>query len=337
MTGQGVVVTDEVRAEADCTEQALLAEMRPTTTVGRFLVGRIALAMAQLVLLRRHNDACRGHRVRHAQDEFDEQRQAAPEADFEKLPDEPATRARRLQQTPEGLDLVIRAWLSLFDDLADPRWWSYAHWKLAENLVGRRPHDVPHTRLSALCQAAMGDFRALEPEDGAGLDDHERRAWAAEQLRADIAARVERLKARRAELNPEAIARDRAEAGERALFDPSPEAVLARKYEAALERTLYRALKEFREVEAAAAAAREAEAAAARAAEVAAAGAPRPDVTPKSETVSEPLGSFFPDPVPVPPGSPVRPSGVPVRCVSGPPEVPGTVGGGRCRASDPPR
>jgi hypothetical protein len=41
----------------------------------------------------------------------------------------------------------------------------------------------------------------------------------------------------------------RAEAGRRALFDPSKEATLARKYEAAAERGLFRSLKEFRQVE----------------------------------------------------------------------------------------
>src|SRR5262245_44890055 len=34
MTGEGVVVTDEVRDEADRTEQALLAELNPRTTLG---------------------------------------------------------------------------------------------------------------------------------------------------------------------------------------------------------------------------------------------------------------------------------------------------------------
>ena len=52
------------------------------------------------------------------------------------------------------------------------------------------------------------------------------------------------LQARLAACDPAAVERDRAEAGERALFDPSPAAVLARKYEAANERSLFRTLKE---------------------------------------------------------------------------------------------
>jgi hypothetical protein len=337
MSGKGVVVTQEVRDEADPIEQALVVEMRPTTTVTRFLISQIAVDMARLVLLARHDRACRDQRVRHAVLEFDDRRLTAPEAYLDKIAEEPATYARRLQESIEGLDLVIAALEALRVDLAVPGRWGYLHWERAENLLGRRPHAIPATRHSALCQAAMGDFRALQPEDGAGLSEWERRAWAAEQLDAEIAARIERLRARRDELDPAAVAQDRAEAGDRALFDPSPEAVLFRKYEAALRRSLYRALKEFRELEAAAAAAREAEAEAARAAEAEAARAAaaeekarEDDVTLKEGTVCEPLGSFFPAP-------PAAPSGGPVRGVSGPPEVPGTVGGGRFGPSDPPR
>jgi len=45
------------------------------------------------------------------------------------------------------------------------------------------------------------------------------------------------------------VDRLRAEAGARAMFDPSKEAILARRYEAASERELFRALKEFRQIE----------------------------------------------------------------------------------------
>ncbi len=59
-----------------------------------------------------------------------------------------------------------------------------------------------------------------------------------------------RLKDVRVNLDPKAIEQDRAEAVNRALFDPSKEAILARKYEAATERALFRTLKELRHVEA---------------------------------------------------------------------------------------
>jgi hypothetical protein len=50
-------------------------------------------------------------------------------------------------------------------------------------------------------------------------------------------------------LDPAAIARLRAEAGREAMFDPSREAGLARRYEAAAERGFFRALKELRLLE----------------------------------------------------------------------------------------
>jgi hypothetical protein len=234
---------------------------------------------------------------------------------------------------------LIRCWQGLWDDLIDPRRWGYVHWQRAENLMGRRPHEEPATRLGDLCQAAMGDFRGLGPDDGAGLDDWQRRVWAAGQLKAWIEARVADLQARLAAFDHAAVDRDRAEAAQRALFDPSPEAVLARKYEAANQRNFFRTLKEYREVEAAAAPEAptpDGPAAVAVEPDVAATGAGAPDVTPEGETGCEPLGSFFPGTVSVAPGPPARPSGGPVRGASGPPEVPGTDGAGRFWPSQPP-
>ena len=77
-------------------------------------------------------------------------------------------------------------------------------------------------------------------------------------------------------LDDGAVARLRAEAGARAMFDPSKEATLARKYEAAAERGFFRALKELRQLECGA-----------KAGEVAA--APAAD----AETFREVLGSFL--------------------------------------------
>jgi hypothetical protein len=55
------------------------------------------------------------------------------------------------------------------------------------------------------------------------------------------------------DLDVEKIEQDRAEAGDRALFDPSREAALARRYESEARRGFFRSLKEFRQVEAEAA------------------------------------------------------------------------------------
>ena len=71
----------------------------------------------------------------------------------------------------------------------------------------------------------------------------------------ETAALSERVRKAEAEFvppegaSPEEAARLRAEAGRRAMFDPSREATLARKYEAASERGFFRALKELRQLE----------------------------------------------------------------------------------------
>jgi hypothetical protein len=342
------VLREEDRPAVEETEQKLVAELNPRCTLGRFLLHQLAVYMVRLIRAAEQEEACIAYLIRHAVARFDDQRLAAPEAELETIRDQPQTGARRLHETAEGLGLVIRCWLGLWDDLEDPRRWSYLHWERAENLMGRRPHEAPVTRLSALCQAAMGQFTALGPEDGAGLDEWERRVWAAGQLRTWIEARVEELQGRLAKFDQSAVERDRAEAGKRAMFDPSPQAVLARKYEASNQRFLFRTLQAYFEVEAeaareaeraAAASAREAETATAavRAPEPAAEAPRKTVVKSENQTTSEPLGSFFPAGVPAAPERPARPSGVPVRGVSGPPEVPGTVGGGRFGPSDPPR
>ena len=90
------------------------------------------------------------------------------------------------------------------------------------------------------------------------------------------------------------VDRLRLEAGRRAMFDPSKEATLARKYEAAAERGFFRALKEFRQVE--------------RDAKAATSG---PDVA----AAREQLGSFFPAAKPA--SAPVKP---PVAAAQMPPK-----------------
>ena len=71
----------------------------------------------------------------------------------------------------------------------------------------------------------------------------------------ETAALSERVRLAEAEfvvpegVSAEEAARLRAEAGRRAMFDPSKEATLARKYEAAAERGFFRALKELRLLE----------------------------------------------------------------------------------------
>src|SRR3984885_12059862 len=99
----------------------------------------------------------------------------------------------------------------------------------------------------------MGDLSGLEPQEGAGLDDAARKAWAIEQMLERIDVEIAVHQAHLETFDPNLPDIERAEAADLALFDLSHEANLLRKYEAAAERSLFRTLKEFHQAEAEAA------------------------------------------------------------------------------------
>ena len=131
--------------------------------------------------------------------------------------------------------------------------WDYVHGQKLAAYFGTRESDIPCTRGRKLSDAIQGDFSRLDPSEITHLTtDDAKRNWACDELDAHIRAEVHHLETHRASLDLSGIARDRAETGDRALFDPGKEATQARKYEAASTRELYRSLREFHTVEAAA-------------------------------------------------------------------------------------
>ena len=127
--------------------------------------------------------------------------------------------------------------------------WDWQHCEHLLNLMGRRWVEVPVARARALSEAIDGKFQYLDEADGAGLERQARQLWALGALVGLIDGEIAGLRTLREGLDVDGIELSRAEAPARAIFDASPEAVLARKYEAATERGLYRALREFREVQ----------------------------------------------------------------------------------------
>jgi hypothetical protein len=135
-------------------------------------------------------------------------------------------------------------------------------------------------KIDQMTAAFMAEFR---PTDATGRMLVERMAVQAVRMERSVeqecAAVSENV--RQAEANFEApegldettVAQLRREAGRIALFDPSKEACLARKYEAAAERGFYKALKELRQIE--------------KEQKVA-------DPLPDSTATKSPLGSFLP-------------------------------------------
>jgi hypothetical protein len=251
LAGDGVVLPTGAAAEVEGLDRELQAELRPSNALGRILVRRIAVLAVRMDQCVHQQAAATAERKRNAGAAFDDARMAEAERLISWIATEPATYARRLQQTPEGLDLMIRQWEGLGTDLFHPRKraWDYSHLQRALNLKGRRNGDFPESRLEALCKVLWDDPSNLEPGEADGKNPDDLKAWATLEIEKIILAELARLTALREAIDEQAVAIDRAEAPERAVFDTSKDSILARKYEAAAERGFYRALRELREVE----------------------------------------------------------------------------------------
>ena len=255
LTGEGVALPGEDQAEITQRYEDLSREMRPSTAESAILLKRFAFMSVRIERCERNDTAELSKKVRHAVAEFDDARLAAVEALAALLYTEPATTARRLQATPEGIDWLLDEWSILRADLLDEdgKRWTGNHRSHFDALLGQNPGGYRVARIMALSEAMTGFFHHLDKADGEGLEGPARSEWAKGELTRLIDVEVARLKEARASFDLQALARDRAEAPDRALFDPSPARALARKYEAATERAMYKALKEFHQAEAAAA------------------------------------------------------------------------------------
>jgi len=251
LTGAGVVVPTEDLEEVDRRFAALEAEMKPCGELARGLVSRIAVLMLKLERSSEHEAKAIAHKMRKAEAEFVDAKLAEMENYYSWIAAEPATNARRLRSSLEGIHRLLSVMQDLRDDLAHPEGhrWDWQRCEQLHHMLGLRPCDVPFSRARALSDAIEGNFRNLNLADGGDLDIPARKQWAETALVDLIDQEIGKLEALQANFDHEALALDRAEAMHRAIFDPSPAATLARKYESAIERGLYRAIKEFRELQ----------------------------------------------------------------------------------------
>ncbi len=251
LTGEGIVVPEGDVEEIRRREGALTADMDPQTTAGAILIGVMATLSVRAERAAEQEIAQTDMRVRNAADTFDEERIDKANELFKGLADDPRTSLRKLKKMPEGVDRLIDEWNDLRNDLIiQPKpEWTAEHLERAGNLMGLKARHAPATRLGVLSRGVWGDFAALGDDEGAGLDDEFRREWAKAQLIEALDAEIAALEAHYETLDFETLAIDRAEAGQRALFDASKPACLARRYEAEARRGYLRALKEFRQVE----------------------------------------------------------------------------------------
>ncbi len=254
LTGNGIVLPLEDANEVVRRFEKLQEENQPSGEASRILLRRFAYLSVRLEKCEEFDTSATAERVRHSVEVFDHNRLTEVEQLASKLDHDPMTMARKLQNSPEGVDWLINHWGELRTDLRkdDRAAWTLNHWTRVEQLLGRPGGSFRIGRTYALTQAISGYFVYLDKVDGEGLSDSDRIEWARDEMGRLIDEEIARLREVKLALNPDLIAQDRLEAPSRALFDPSPAMNLARKYEAATERAMYKALDQFHEVELAA-------------------------------------------------------------------------------------
>ena len=274
LTGHGVVLPGEDAAAIDRRFESYVSELNPRGEHGRDLARRAAFLMTRLDRFARHETAVLTTRMLKATDDFDEARLTEVDLFNDSATTETYTNARRLTQTPEGIDKMLDAFWEVKTDLEHTQHelWDYGHFQRIENLTGRKIDEYPLSRVHALSDAIFGKRHFLDPGEAEGLEGKALVKWAKEQMIALIDDMVGRLKAKREALDHEAIRIEREGAMSRALVDPSPEMVLARKYEQATVRELKQTLDAIRRQQ----------------------GEPQVvAATPSSPTISDPVGSLL--------------------------------------------
>ncbi len=237
LAGAGVVLPAADRAEVDRLRAAFERELGPKGEVAVALVHRAAVLAARLDRCGRQELAALADRVRTAEADFDSARLDEVDRLMVEVVEAPARALRALVRMPEGVDRLLETWRGLRADLEDPAaGWTPRHRAMAEALSGRGAGAFGPSVVARLAEAATAG-------------PAEERAWARGELLARIDEAVGRLVAVRDGFDPGELALSRAGAADRALFDPSGAASLARRYEAAAERGLFRAYRELREIE----------------------------------------------------------------------------------------
>lgn len=252
LTGEGVALPDEDAAEIASRFEALEAELKPSGVSSRLLLRRFAYLSVRLERCERLDTAVYSKRMRHAEEEFLDNRMTHVEAIASGLAYDPMTAARRLQATPEGIDFLIKQWDELKLDLMnrERNTWTLNHMDRMESLRGVPKAHYRGSRALYLTQALEGFSQNINPSEIDGLSPDEQIEWARKELAKIIDDEVQRLLGVRDALDPRSIEQDRLEASSRCLFDLQPAMNQVRKYEAATERNMYKALKEFRSMEA---------------------------------------------------------------------------------------
>ena len=282
MTGAGIVLLHEDAAAVKQLNEELQAEMAPQTAYGRFLVRQMATLSVKMDRSAKQETAATASNVRHAVENFDHERLIEADRLIVLLEEDPRYHLRKLKRTPEGVERLIEVWHDLRADLTrNPDLaWTDRHSERLTNLLGYRTDDIGASEIEVVTKAIQGDLASFS--EATDLADDDRKAGARALLVEQIDAEIAQLEAHYETLDFERIELDRADAPDVALFDHSPKATLARRYEADASRRFHKAYDEFRQ------------------AEGRTAGTKAPAASPKPAQKSAPLASSCERPAPVP-------------------------------------
>ena len=254
LSGAGVAISVEDAAAVAERFEILRDEMGADTMLKVILAKQVALMSVRLDRAAIQESAAISEHLRVTIAEFDQARGVdltGPIADLEA-----GSRAGydRLLGSRSGLDHLIGVLTEIKTALIerDPKVWTRAVGPRLEAYLGHEASPAIPTRTFGLLLATLGDFRKLNPIELPPRDRATWSQWAQTELIATIdleVARLADLRAQRPDEDDETIAHQRSEAQARALFDPSPEAQLARRYETEARRVFFRSLKEFRTAE----------------------------------------------------------------------------------------
>jgi hypothetical protein len=255
LSGQGIVIAEVDQAEVERRKTVLFQEMVPISMTGAILVGQMATLSVRMERGAEQECAAVASRVRNAAGDFDEARYQRAEDLLLGLGEDPRGNLRRLLKMPEGVDLMCQSWKDLRSDLSrgGKPLWTAAHLVQAASLMGIREEDARNSPIGQLSRGVWGDFANAIDDDSEDVAHGVSKAKAVAKLLEKIDEEIADLEEHYETLDFETIELDRAEAGQRSLFDPSKEASLARRYESEARRGFYKALKEFPKAEAEAA------------------------------------------------------------------------------------
>ena len=251
LTGAGIAVPDEDVAVIQERFEAFEADLKPTRLSSEYLVRHLAMLSVRMERCARHDTASLTKRMLLAEQAEADAHRDDLQALVDQMSADPEAAYRKLQRSPRGIAWMIGQWEDLKADLDVPNAgrWNPARVERAENLIGHR-YDSPHlSRIGVLSSAYLGNFAGLKADDWPELSGGDRQLAAKAELARIFDGEIARLKEVLAGIDRAKLAEIESGAMARALFDASKEAILARKYEAAAERSFFRTLKQIEHLE----------------------------------------------------------------------------------------